>query len=198
MKIKSIAALCKKVKWVTVFQEYQNSDIQYIGDRTAFYQVDNLPRLNKESILTIFDIPEKKRGDWVVQVGEAPSYAGFSDAIEGEEIAEELSPEILYNEKILIPLQTQKGVVFLDKKYLSPLSDVMDVLNLFVRENKDGQIYIVAKTGLALKAVIFPQDITTMRFVEKIEQLAKECRCSLEQKNKIRNIKIDIETGEAL
>lgn len=64
MKIKSIAAICKKNKNIAIFERYSDDgDIltQYIGDGSAVYPVVGLPQLDKESLLTIFDVPEKDR-----------------------------------------------------------------------------------------------------------------------------------------
>lgn len=186
-----------------VFHEDGNAEneVQYIGDGTAFYQVNDLPHLDKESILTIFDISEKQRGKWLVKVGEIPEGIDFSDVAEGEQIIKQLDPAIVYNEKILLPLQTQNGILFINSKYLSPLSDVMDALNLFERETKARQVYIVAKVGLMLKAIIFPIEVATTKFVEKLEELARECAFSLEHKEKrerTKTLKVDTETGEII
>lgn len=66
MKIKSIAAICKKNKNIAIFERYSDDgDIltQYIGDGSAVYPVVGLPQLDKESLLTIFDVPEKDRAE---------------------------------------------------------------------------------------------------------------------------------------
>ena len=62
MKIKSIAAICKKNKNIAIFERYSDDgDIltQYIGDGSAVYPVVGLPQLDKESLLTIFDVVAK-------------------------------------------------------------------------------------------------------------------------------------------
>lgn len=54
MKIKSIAAICKKNKNIAIFERYSDDgDIltQYIGDGSAVYPVVGLPQLDKESLL---------------------------------------------------------------------------------------------------------------------------------------------------
>lgn len=63
MKIKNIAAICKKNKYAVIYERYGESGgvIQYIGDGAAAYPVTGLPALDKESLLTIFDVPEKQR-----------------------------------------------------------------------------------------------------------------------------------------
>ena len=38
-----------------------STESQYIGDGNAVYPISGLPELDEESILTIFDVPEKQR-----------------------------------------------------------------------------------------------------------------------------------------
>lgn len=55
MKIKSIAAICKKNKNIAIFERYSDDgDIltQYIGDGSAVYPVIGLPPLDAESLLS--------------------------------------------------------------------------------------------------------------------------------------------------
>lgn len=81
MKIKNIAAICKKNKYAVIYERHTESGgvIQYIGDGAAAYPVTGLPALDKESLLTIFDVPEKQREDWFVQVAGIPSEISFED-----------------------------------------------------------------------------------------------------------------------
>ena len=63
MKIKSIAAICKKNKQVVLFNRYSDSGTisQYIGDGSAVYPISGLPELDEESILTIFEMIRTQR-----------------------------------------------------------------------------------------------------------------------------------------
>lgn len=82
MKIKSIAAICKKSKRVVLYSKRNiEGDIvqQYISDGSAVYPVSGLPALDEESILTIFDIPEKQREDWFVKDADIPDGINFED-----------------------------------------------------------------------------------------------------------------------
>lgn len=81
MKIKNIAAICKKNKYAVIYERYTEGGgvVQYIGDGAAAYPVTGLPALDKESLLTIFDVPEKQREDWFVQVAGIPSEISFED-----------------------------------------------------------------------------------------------------------------------
>lgn len=128
MKIKSIAAICKKNKQVVLFNRYSDSGTisQYIGDGNAVYPISGLPELDEESILTIFDVPEKQREDWLVQYRDIPEGISFEDTDATEKIIEQGNLSIVYSGKTLKPLQTRRGLVFIESRYLSPVSDVLD------------------------------------------------------------------------
>ena len=82
MKIKSIAAICKKNKNIAIFERYSDDgDIltQYIGDGSAVYPVIGLPPLDAESLLTIFDVPEKDRDNYFVKTLGIPAGISFED-----------------------------------------------------------------------------------------------------------------------
>lgn len=82
MKIKSIAAICKKNKNIAIFERYSDDDdilTQYIGDGSAVYPVIGLPPLDAESLLTIFDVPEKDRDNYFVKTLGIPAGISFED-----------------------------------------------------------------------------------------------------------------------
>ena len=99
MKIKNIAAICKKNKYAVIYERYGESGgvIQYIGDGAAAYPVTGLPKLDKESLLTIFDVPEKQREDWFVQVAGIPSKIIFEDTDANEKPVEREAISIAYS-----------------------------------------------------------------------------------------------------
>lgn len=154
MKIKNIAAICKKNKYAVIYERYTEGGgvVQYIGDGAAAYPVTGLPALDKESLLTIFDVPEKQR-----------------EAI-----------SIAYSGKTLKPLQTRRGLVFIESRYLSPVSDILDVLELYERIAPGGTPYIVAKAGFLLQAVIMPHDVISQQFVDNLKRLTEQCALSLD------------------
>ena len=57
---------------------------QYIGDGSAVYPVVGLPQLDKESLLTIFDVPEKDRDNYFVKTLGVPVGISFEDTDETE------------------------------------------------------------------------------------------------------------------
>lgn len=182
MKIKSIAAICKKNKQVVIFNRYSGDEAvtQYIGDGGAVYPINGLPELDEENLLTIFDVPEKQRADWFVKYMSIPDGISFDDTDANERIIEQGNLSIVYAGKTLKPLQTRRGLVFIESRYLSPMSDYMDVLELYERFTPSGTPYIVAKAGFMLQAVIMPYDAINAQFVKRLQELAEQCAVSLD------------------
>ena len=207
MKIKSIAAICKKNKQVVLFNRYSDSGTlsQYIGDGNAVYPISGLPELDEESILTIFDVPEKQREDWLVRYRDIPEGISFEDTDATEKIIEQGNLSIVYSGKTLKPLQTRRGLVFIESRYLSPVSDVLDVLELYERVTPFGAPYIVAKAGFLLQAVIMPCDVISAQFVQRLQELTRQCAVSLDLREQEQErqaaaesagqFKVDPETG---
>lgn len=212
MKIKSIAAICKKNKNIAIFERYSDDgDIltQYIGDGSAVYPVVGLPQLDKESLLTIFDVPEKQREDWFVQVSGIPSEISFEDTDANEKPVEREAISIAYSGKTLKPLQTRRGLVFIESRYLAPVSDVLDVLELYERITPKGTPYIVAKAGFLLQAVIMPYDVISRQFVDNLKRLTEQCVLSLDLREREKaqekaeepeqySLNVDPDTGEIM
>ena len=182
LKIKNIAAICKKNKYAVIYERNTESGgvVQYIGDGAAAYPVTGLPALDKESLLTIFDVPEKQREDWFVQVAGIPSEISFDDMDATEKPVEREAISIAYSGKTLKPLQTRRGLVFIESRYLSPVSDILDVLELYERITPGGTPYIVAKAGFLLQAVIMPYDVISQQFVDNLKRLTEQCALSLD------------------
>lgn len=211
MKIKNIAAICKKNKYAAIYERHSASGgvIQYIGDGAAVYPVTGLPALDKESLLTIFDVPEKQREDWFVQIAGIPPAISFEDTDANEKPVEREAISIVYSGKTLKPLQTRRGLVFIESRYLSPVSDVLDVLELYERIAENGTPYIVAKAGFLLQAVIMPYDVISQQFVDNLQRITKQCELSLDlrEQEKARanitepeqySLNVDPDTGEIM
>ena len=183
MKIKSIAAICKKNKNIAIFERYSDDgDIltQYIGDGSVVCPVVGLPQLDKESLLTIFDVPEKDRDNYFVKTLGVPAGISFEDTDETERHVEREGISIIYSGRTLKPIRTTRGLVFIESRYLSPVADVLDVLELYERRTAEGAPYIVAKAGFLLQAVIMPYDVISQQFVDNLKRLTEQCALSLD------------------
>lgn len=185
MKIKSIAAICKKSKSVLLcdMPEYNGSIDQWVGDGSALYPLHNIPYMGTENICTIFEFTDNDMEKSFIRHCNVPAEINFHDIDPKERIINPPKMSIVCSGLVLKPLQTSQGLVFIDSKYLSPLADInFRALELYERVTKSGQIYIAAKNGLLLLAIIMPLDTINDIFLEQIETLARECRVSYERK----------------
>lgn len=151
MKIKSIAALCKKVRHAVIMDSASadGSIVQFIGDGNAAYICDGLPTVEEESLLAIFDVPQEQRNTWHVKRSNVYDMLLTSNDMP----LYESRVHITYGGKELIPLYTHmRRIVFIDAKYLAPLAD-NPTMELYLR-NANSTPVVAAKTGFIDLAII--------------------------------------------
>lgn len=214
MKIKSIAQICKKNKTVHLCdhsEDGQDNASQWIGDGHALYPISGLPYLDEENVYTIFDVPEKQRDGWYFKHTPMPEGICFDDTAHGEQMIESGNLSIVYAGRTLKPLRTRRGLVFIESRYITPLVDVLGVMELYERETPSGRTYIATKAGFLLLAVIMPYDIISADFVKRLEELTRQCAFALraneqrqpaaaeeQEQFMFAGVPVDRETGEIL
>ncbi len=173
MKISTIQQICKGAKRIVIYSD-PSASIQYISDGGAFYPLYNLPRMEEENVFALFDIPEKKQDKIRFEHKHSlPEAFDFSDTTD-DEIALEFGTISIYKRgRILSPLKTSLGIVYINEKYLKPFSDSENGVQLFERHTPDGAIYIAVKEGFLLTGIILPYDIVTPEFVEELKMIYK-------------------------
>lgn len=183
MKNKSIAAICKKAKRVMILNHCSRTGTvtQFIGDGVAYYPVYDLPLLDEESVLTIFDIPEKQRENWTTMCVE-PAGLHLEDTDTGEYFLEELGVSFALNGVQVKPFRAKDGVIFVDSKYLAPFSDVRDIVQFFERSLDSGQPYVVAKAGFMMQAAIMPFQVQETSIVQELHKLVQLIDGRMEEK----------------
>lgn len=79
----------------------------------------------------------------------------------------------------------EKGsVIFIDKAYLAPLSDIpYEDLFYFARTDKSGQTYITVKQGFEIVAAIYPVRVIEESFVAEINTFAQLCETTFDIMN---------------
>lgn len=162
MKIKKLARLCSARKRIHL---YDGDKVQYIGDGSAIYPVWGMPDLDEESMMVVFDVPEKKQKNFSVSRELAPERINLKDVDETEQLVERLGFEM----DGMVLLRTSKGLAMIDGKYLGPVDDEEN-LELYERTGKDGAQYIAAKAGFNLLALISEVQVTA-GFVDKLAEL---------------------------
>lgn len=211
MKFKVIGNICKKKKTAIIFDRVTVNSAgmevcqQYISDGSAIYPVIGLPYINEETLLTMWDIPEKQRDSWTVRTLPVPDCIDFRDTIAADSQVRETDFVLYQNQSKLRAIATSRGIVFIDLGYLAPLVDSFDVMQMYERINDAGQLYIVVTAGLWLQAIIFPYKLIDKDFIEKLDYILNECETSLKWQNSAKEedlsqlqLKVDQETGEVL
>lgn len=169
MKIKSIAALCKKVRHAVIMDSASadGSIVQFIGDGNAAYICDGLPTVEEESLLAIFDVPQEQRITWHVKRSNVYDMLLTSNDMP----LYESRVHITYGGKELIPLYTHtRRIVFIDAKYLAPLAD-NPTMELYLR-NANSTPVVAAKTGFIDLAIISIYKAKDKAMAEELKRIA--------------------------
>ena len=124
-----------------------------------------------------------------------PDALNVGDTDPDERILKDDDFSITYGGTQLKPLKTRNGIIFIQQKYLAPLEDVLDVVQLYERVTPDGQTYVVAKAGLLIAAVIFPYKVVTEQFVTRLEEITRESRRALNAPPPVRMAERDPDQG---
>ncbi len=154
MKLKEIAALCRKAKSVIVFDEEGR---QWAGDGSAMYILpENIGGMTPDTLCVIFDIPTDKAAEFYTRRSEFPATFESGDEAEEDELLFDTDRRVLYDGADMTPLQTPDGKVFFIKsKYLKAVND-SENLRLTLRIDGEGNRYIAVKDGMFLAAIIVP------------------------------------------
>lgn len=184
MKINSIQKICKSQKRIILFQT--PSGVQWISDGFAIFPLYGLPPLDCESVLVMFDIPEKKQDKIFCEIKSGlPEAYDFSDTADEESQLELGSISICAKGMTLLPLKTSFGITYINQKYLAPFSDSENGVTLYERTTPAGQTYIAVKEGFLLTGIILPYDIVTKDFVSSLKEIYELSAVAESNKNSL-------------
>ena len=178
MKIKKIGAICNAGGCYYLMDQKNAAGetvYQWLGDGRSAYPLVGLPTMDVENICAMFDITDKKREKLVMRQFEAPNTMNWEDTDSFERRIDDPKLCVRYDGRDLLPLETSAGITFIQEKYLLPL-DGLDYMQLYERESTSGGLYIVAKIGMILQAVIMPMDLPDRGFMETLNDLTRKCR----------------------
>lgn len=171
MKIKAIESICKSNKTIMLGEA---GGVQWISDGGGCYPLHGLPILDEGNVFTIFDVPEDKRAKFFFDPsGSFLATPDISDNVSGEQQLEQGALAIYAGGRVLLPLKTASGLVFINNKYLAPFNDSESGVTLFERTDVTGKTYIAVKEGFLLVGIIYPQNIITKELVHELEDLSK-------------------------
>ena len=147
MKLKKVISLCHQRKTFRLFDKIsENGEIvQWMGDGCAAYPLNGLPILDEETLCAVFDISEKQLKNTSIRRLTMPDVLNIGDTDPDERVLKDDDFSIIYGGTEVKPLKTRTGIIFIQQKYLAPLEDVLDVVQLYERVTPDGQTYVAAK-----------------------------------------------------
>lgn len=184
MRIKKVGAICNAGGCYYLMDERDAAGEvvgQWLGDGKSAYPLVGLPVMDLENICAMFDITEKKREKLVMRRADVPDSMNWEDTAPLERQLDDPKLCVRYDGRDLLPLETTAGVTFIQEKYLLPL-DGLEYMRLYERQSTSGGLYIVAKIGMILQAVIMPMDLPDKDFMEALNSLTSQCRDAMRKK----------------
>lgn len=177
MKLKKVLSICKTNGLYYLYDRIDRSGeiTQWLGDACALYPLDGLPILDEESFCAVFDITGKQREKILFRHERLPEHLNVEDVAAGDKLVREYETTFINGGLRLKPLKTNNGVMFIRSLYLSPLEDVIDMVQFYERTTPQGGSYIVAKAGFLTAAVIMPY-VISKKFADELEELSYQCR----------------------
>lgn len=141
---------------------------------------------------------------------DTPENVDLRDSTPAERELEDPALCIRYEGRELLPLKTSEGIIFIQQKYLAPM-DSLKYLSLHERRSRNGTVYVAAKVGMMIQAIIMPVDVVSETLINRLEGLTAQCRTALAKKalmqaeEEARNgmeqgtlFQVDQDTGEVL
>ena len=184
MKLKKVGAICNAGGcYYLINQTDADGEIvyQWLGDGRSAYPLVGLPVMDVENICAMFDITEKKREKLIMRQMDAPDTMNWEDTDPLERQIGDPKLCVRYDGRDLLPLETTAGITFIQEKYLLPL-DGLEYMRLYERRGTDGGLYIVAKIGMILQAVIMPMDLPDKNFMELLNDLTSQCQDAMRRR----------------
>lgn len=105
----------------------------------AIYPLDGLPILDEESFCAVFDITGKQREKILFRHERLPEHLNVEDVAADDKLVREYETTFINGGLRLKPLKTNNGVMFIRSLYLSPLEDVIDMVQFYERTTPPGR-----------------------------------------------------------
>lgn len=153
MNIGKIGKLCERSHWLYIMDNEANGE-QWISDGNAAYFVDADINITEENAVPLFDFSKEEKKRPIIKSGAVAAVNIYtSQRVEDEELLEAIG-SVIYGDRIMMGLKSTDGMLFIDRKYLSPVAK-SDYLEFYLRRN--GNIPAVAVySNMFCEAVISP------------------------------------------
>lgn len=167
MKIKEVMKLIRESGMLFT---YRNGSDNYIGDGAAVYTACG--DYDIETLFTLTDTTKKQQEKLRVTPLADAEFMADIDGTETELIRMNFS--INYGGSEFAVFESERGAVFMDKKYLKPLTDDLEME--FKLRTAGRREMIIVHYGLVTAAAIMPCQLLDIGFGERAERLSTLCK----------------------
>lgn len=176
MKFSKIAALAKREKTAILMRDADG--VQWLGTGSAAYMLEGMPPLDTDTVLTVMGVPEDKKSTWFSVEKEDKGKLLENDVPGEEEVtADNAGISVIYGGKLLMPIYTMMGMVWIDMELLAPTDRKEEgYRRFFIREMENGIRAVAVKEGLVLTAVIMECRIESNDLADALDTLAGRYR----------------------
>lgn len=176
MKFSKIAALAKREKTAILMRDADG--VQWLGTGSAAYMLGGMPPLDTDTVLTVMGVPEDKKSTWFSVEKEDRGKLLENDVPGEEEVtADNAGISVIYGGKLLMPIYTMMGMVWIDMELLAPTDRKEEgYRRFFIREMENGIRAVAVKEGLVLTAVIMECRIESNDLADALDTLAGRYR----------------------
>lgn len=176
MKFSKIAALAKREKTAILMRDADG--VQWLGTGSAAYMLEGMPPLDTDTVLTVMGVPEDKKSTWFSVEKEDKGKLLENDVPGEEEVtADNAGISVIYGGKLLMPIYTMMGMVWIDAELLAPTDrKEAGYRRFFIRCMENGTRVVAVKEGLVLTAVIMECRIESNDLADALDTLAGRYR----------------------
>jgi len=176
MKFSKIAALAKREKTAILMRDADG--VQWLGTGSAAYMLEGMPPLDTDTVLTVMGVPEDKKSTWFSVEKEDKGKLLENDVPGEEEVtADNAGISVIYGGKLLMPIYTMMGMVWIDAELLAPTDrKEAGYRRFFIRCMENGTRVVAVKEGLVLTAVIMECRVEGNDLADALETLSGRYR----------------------
>ena len=170
MKLKKVESIIKKSKSVAIVG---NGGAVWIGNEQAMYPT-YFEQMNFDTLMTVFDLDDEKRESITEVPSELIARADTADSCIGERLLKRHPIRIVWTGQPLVGLFEENGaqeILFVNEKYLLPLADAKDGVELYLRRDSAGKAYVAVKSGMLLIGLVEPEPIIDETFMQHFKRL---------------------------
>lgn len=194
MIINKIIQLCKKEKRILLINV---GDSQWLSDGHAVYPMHEMPEFDIDSLMKTYDISAKKGEKFIKNHISAEKLSlNFNDSCTDEVLCEENPIRIAINGTTYIQILTENGCELLDSKYFAPLADANeDMVQIYQRITKKGDVYFAVKDGMFLISLIQPTLVLNEKTLEELKSFVNYCDVHMRNKSGAKAALVEPEFG---